>query len=176
MPIHTAVATLHTNHGDIVVNLFGDQAPKTVQNFVGLSDGSGSWTHPATGQPGEGPLYTDVIFHRIIPDFMAQCGDPTGTGSGGPGYSFADEVDGSETYPAGTLAMANTGAPDSGGSQFFIVYGDTQLPPQYTVFGTVDAAGIKAITQAAKAGVEPQMGPEDGAPKTPIDLTTVSLG
>ena len=66
MPIHTAVATLHTNYGDIVVNLFGDHAPRTVQNFVGLSDGSGSWTHPATGKPGEGPLYKDVVFHRII--------------------------------------------------------------------------------------------------------------
>jgi hypothetical protein len=70
------VATVHTNHGDIVINLFGDHAPKTVANFVGLADGSKDWTHPATGKPGEGPLYKDVIFHRIIPNFMIQGGDP----------------------------------------------------------------------------------------------------
>src|SRR3546814_20964233 len=91
MPLHTAVATIHTNHGDIVVNLFGDQAPRTVQNFIGLSDGSQAWTHPATGQPGEGPLYTDVIFHRIIPGFMIQGGDPLGPGVGGPGYNRSEE-------------------------------------------------------------------------------------
>ena len=92
MPQPTAVATIHTNHGDIVVNLFGDQAPRTVQNFVGLSDGSREWTHPATGKPGEGALYTDVIFHRIIEGFMIQGGDPLGVGTGGPGYNFNDEI------------------------------------------------------------------------------------
>ena len=94
MPQHTAVATLHTNHGDIVVNLFGDHAPRTVQNFTGLSDGSGEWTDPATGKPGEGPLYSGVVFHRIIPNFMIQGGDPLGQGTGGPGYNFNDEIHG----------------------------------------------------------------------------------
>ena len=85
MPHASHVATLHTNHGDIVVNLFGDHAPNTVANFVGLADGTKDWTHPATGKPGEGPLYKDVIFHRIIPNFMIQGGDPLGQGVGGPG-------------------------------------------------------------------------------------------
>lgn len=153
-----------TTIGDFSATLDAATAPCTVNSFASLA---------------EQGYFDDTTCHRltVTQGFeVLQCGDPTGTGTGGPGYTIPDEYDGSETYPAGTLAMANTGAPDSGGSQFFIVYGDTQLPPQYTVFGTVDAAGIKAITQAAKAGVEPQMGPEDGAPKTPIDLTTVSLG
>jgi len=102
-------------------------------------------------------------------------GRPTGTGSGGPGYTIPDELTGDESYPAGTLAMANTGMPDSGGSQFFIVYGDTALPPDYAVFGTVDQGTIDLIADAAKAGVTPQMGPEDGAPKTPIDFETVTV-
>jgi len=106
----TAIATLHTNHGDIVVNLFGDHAPQTVKNFVGLADGSLEWTHPATGKPGDGPLYKDVAFHRIIPGFMIQGGDPLGQGTGGPGYNFNDEIhpelDFQQPYK---LAMANAG-------------------------------------------------------------------
>jgi peptidyl-prolyl cis-trans isomerase A (cyclophilin A) len=130
MPIHTAVATIHTNHGDIVVNLFGDHAPRTVQNFTGLADGSQAWTHPATGKPGEGPLYKDVIFHRIIPNFMIQGGDPLGQGVGGPGYNFNDEIHPELTFNAPyLLAMANAGlrrnaitgkAEGTNGSQFFI--------------------------------------------------------
>ena len=91
MPEHTAVATLHTSHGAIRVQLFPNHAPKTVQNFVGLADGTGEWTDPATGKPGVGPLYQDIIFHRIIPGFMIQGGDPLGQGFGGPGYQFGDE-------------------------------------------------------------------------------------
>ena len=108
MPTPTAVATLHTNHGDIVVNLFGDHAPRTVSNFIGLSDGTGEWKDPSTGRPGDGPLYKDVVFHRIIPGFVAQCGDPTGTGSGpNPGYRFADDLPAEGDYEIGSLAMAN---------------------------------------------------------------------
>ena len=107
---HTAVATLHTNHGDIVVNLYGDHAPRTVKNFVGLSDGTGEWTDPATGKPGDGPLYRGVIFHRIIPNFMIQGGDPLGQGTGGPGYNFNDEIHGDLNFNAPyILAMANAG-------------------------------------------------------------------
>src|SRR4051794_41811882 len=91
MPIPTAAATLHTNYGDIVVNLFGDHAPRTVQNFVGLADGTGSWTHPGTGRPGEGPLYKDVVFHRVISGFMIQGGDPLGLGTGGPRHKIHHE-------------------------------------------------------------------------------------
>ena len=101
--------------------------------------------------------------------YVLQCGDPTETGTGGPGYSFADELSGQETYPAGTLAMANAG-PGTNGSQFFIVYADTQLAPNYTVFGTVDAATIALIEDVAADGTTPEL---DGAPNTPVELETV---
>ncbi len=116
--------------------------------------------------------------HRLTTEgiFVLQCGDPTATGTGGPGYTIPDELSGEETYPAGTLAMAKTPYPDSGGSQFFIVYDETPLPPQYTVFGTVDAAGIKAVAEAASAGADDSNGPGDGAPKTAVDIEDVTVG
>ena len=148
MPTPTAVATLHTNHGDIVVNLFGDHAPRTVDNFVGLSDGTGEWTDPATGKPGEGPLYQGVVFHRIIPGFMIQGGDPLGQGTGGPGYNFNDEIHPELTFQKPyLLAMANAGlrrnaitgkAEGTNGSQFFITTDPTPwLQGKHTIFGEV---------------------------------------
>jgi peptidyl-prolyl cis-trans isomerase B (cyclophilin B) len=115
-------ATLHTNHGAIAVELFDDDAPKTVDNFVGLA------------RKG---FYDGVIFHRVIPDFMIQGGDPTGTGSGGPGYTFEDEANG-HGVARGALAMANAG-PNTNGSQFFIVTADAcpWLDGKHTVFGRV---------------------------------------
>ncbi|MBE8527989.1 peptidylprolyl isomerase, partial [Amycolatopsis sp. H6(2020)] len=120
----TAQATIHTNHGDIVVDLFGNHAPKTVKNFIGLSDGSQEWTDPKTGEKKSTPLYDGVIFHRIIRDFMIQGGDPLGQGIGGPGYQFDDEISPelsfNEPY---MLAMANAGTrggKGTNGSQFFI--------------------------------------------------------
>lgn len=162
MPIHTAVATLHTNHGDIVVNLFGDHAPRTVANFIGLADGSGEWTHPATGQAGEGPLYKDVVFHRIIPNFMIQGGDPLGQGVGGPGYTFNDEINGELDFSAPyKLAMANaglrrnaiTGQPEgTNGSQFFITTDPTPwLQGKHTIFGEVADDASKAVVDAIGA-------------------------
>jgi peptidyl-prolyl cis-trans isomerase A (cyclophilin A) len=159
MPHHTAVATLHTNHGDIVVNLYGDHAPRTVENFIGLSDGSGSWTHPATGQPGEGPLYKDVIFHRIIPGFMIQGGDPLGQGVGGPGYTFNDEISPELNFGAPyVLAMANAGlrrnaitgqAEGTNGSQFFITTDPTPwLQGKHTIFGEVADDASRAVVDA----------------------------
>ncbi|WP_309065019.1 peptidylprolyl isomerase [Microbacterium sp.] len=162
MPHASHVATLHTNHGDIVVNLFGDHAPNTVANFVGLADGSKAWTHPATGQPGEGPLYKDVIFHRIIPNFMIQGGDPLGQGVGGPGYNFNDEIhpelNFNEPY---ILAMANaglrrnaiTGKPEgTNGSQFFITTDPTPwLQGKHTIFGEVADDASKAVVDAISA-------------------------
>jgi peptidyl-prolyl cis-trans isomerase A (cyclophilin A) len=156
MPQHTAVATLHTNYGDIVVNLFGDHAPKTVENFVGLSDGSRDWTDPTTGKPGEGPLYKDVVFHRVISGFMIQGGDPLGQGTGGPGYNFDDEINGELTFTAPyKLAMANaglrrnaiTGRPEgTNGSQFFItVPGPEWLQGKHTIFGEVTDDASKAV-------------------------------
>ncbi|KQR88419.1 MULTISPECIES: peptidylprolyl isomerase [unclassified Microbacterium] len=162
MANHTAVATLHTNHGDIVVNLFGDHAPRTVRNFVGLSDGTQEWTNPATGAPGEGPLYSDVIFHRIIPNFMIQGGDPLGQGIGGPGYNFDDEISPELDFTAPyKLAMANAGlrrnaitgkAEGTNGSQFFITTDPTPwLQGKHTIFGEVADDASKAVVDAIAA-------------------------
>ena len=172
---HTAVATLHTTQGDIKVNLFGNQAPKTVRNFIGLATGDTEWTDPRTGKRGDGPLYANVVFHRIIPGFMIQGGDPTGTGMGGPGYTIPDELDDTEDYSAGALAMAKTQFPDSGGSQFFLVYDDsTGLPKDYTTFGTIDAAGLKVLRQVAAKGTAD--GAPDGAPKESVTISWVTIG
>ncbi|MFT4210399.1 MAG: peptidylprolyl isomerase [Microbacterium sp.] len=158
----TGTATLHTNHGDIVVNLFGDHAPRTVKNFVGLADGTGEWTDPATGEPGEGPLYTDVIFHRIIPGFMIQGGDPLGQGTGGPGYNFDDEIHPELTFQQPyLLAMANAGlrrnaitgaVGGTNGSQFFITTDPTPwLQGKHTIFGEVADADSRAVVDAIAA-------------------------
>jgi peptidyl-prolyl cis-trans isomerase A (cyclophilin A) len=167
MPQHSAVATVHTNHGDIVVNLFGDHAPRTVQNFIGLSDGSQDWTDPATGKPGQGALYTDVVFHRIIPGFMIQGGDPLGQGVGGPGYNFDDEISPELTFTAPyKLAMANAGlrrnaitgkAEGTNGSQFFITVpgqggrGPEWLQGKHTIFGEVADDASKAVVDKIAA-------------------------
>ena len=155
MPHHTAVATLHTNHGDIVVNLYGDHAPRTVRNFIGLSDGTGEWTDPATGKPGEGALYTDVVFHRIIPGFMIQGGDPLGNGTGGPGYRFDDEIHPDLVFNRPyLLAMANAGLQmgrGTNGSQFFITVAPTpHLNRRHTIFGEVlDEASQRVVDAIA---------------------------
>jgi peptidyl-prolyl cis-trans isomerase A (cyclophilin A) len=156
MSIHTAVATIHTNHGDIVVNLFGNHAPKTVRNFVGLATGTQEWTHPRTGQATTEPLYNGVIFHRIIRDFMLQGGDPLGQGIGGPGYEFDDEIHPelqfSEPY---LLAMANAGkrgGRGTNGSQFFITTVPTPwLNGNHTIFGAVADDDSKAVVKAIEA-------------------------
>lgn len=182
MALHTAVATLHTNHGDIVVNLFGDHAPRTVQNFTGLADGTGAWTDPATGKPGEGPLYKDVVFHRIIPGFMIQGGDPLGQGIGGPGYTFNDEIspelDFTKPY---VLAMANaglrrnaiTGKPEgTNGSQFFITTDPTPwLQGKHTIFGEVADDASRAVVDAI-AAVPTGAGDR---PVEPVVLTSVDV-
>ncbi len=128
--IATHKATIHTNHGDIVVDLFGNHAPKTVKNFVGLSDGSQEWADPRTGEKQNGPLYKDVVFHRIIKDFMIQGGDPLGQGIGGPGYNFDDEIHPELNFNAPyMLAMANAGLRNgrgTNGSQFFITTAPTR--------------------------------------------------
>ena len=145
-------ATLHTNHGDIKVTLFPDHAPKTVANFVGLADGTKEWKNRRTGQAGEGALYTDVIFHRVIPGFMIQGGDPEGTGMGGPGYTFADEFHPELTFNKPyLLAMANAG-PATNGSQFFItVAATTWLNFKHTIFGEVADAESRAVVDKIAA-------------------------
>jgi peptidyl-prolyl cis-trans isomerase A (cyclophilin A) len=131
-------ATFKTSMGDIVVRLHEDKAPKTVENFVGLATGTKEWTDPKTGQKVKRPLYSGTIFHRIIPNFMIQGGDPLGSGRGGPGYRFNDEFhpDLKHNKP-GILSMANAG-PNTNGSQFFITTVPTpHLDNRHSVFGEV---------------------------------------
>jgi peptidyl-prolyl cis-trans isomerase A (cyclophilin A) len=156
MPASTAVATLHTNKGDIVIHLLGNHAPKTVANFIGLATGSKEWTDPRTNKASNEPLYNGVIFHRIIKDFMLQAGDPLGQGIGGPGYQFDDEIHGelnfNEPY---VLAMANAGIQGgrgTNGSQFFITTVPTPwLQGKHTIFGVVADEESKRVVDAIEA-------------------------
>ncbi len=131
-------ATLHTTKGDITVELYPEKVPNTVENFVGLATGDQEWEDPETGETRTDPLYEDVLFHRIIDDFMIQGGDPTGTGRGGPGYSFDDEFHDDLSHDGpGVLSMANSG-PNTNGSQFFITLDATpHLDGRHAVFGRV---------------------------------------
>jgi peptidyl-prolyl cis-trans isomerase A (cyclophilin A) len=131
-------ATLRTNRGTVVVRLFPDHAPKTVRNFVDLAEGTREWTDPRTRQKASSPLYDGTIFHRVIPNFMIQGGDPLGTGTGGPGYRFGDEIHPDLVFDRPyLLAMANAG-PGTNGSQFFITSVPTpHLNGKHTIFGEV---------------------------------------
>jgi len=131
-------ATMRTSLGAIVIHLFDDKAPKTVENFAGLAIGTREWTDPKTGEKVKRPLYNGTIFHRVIPGFMIQGGDPLGRGTGGPGYRFADEFHPDLRHnKAGILSMANAG-PNTNGSQFFITHGPTpHLDNRHSVFGEV---------------------------------------
>ncbi|MFI6514568.1 peptidylprolyl isomerase [Spirillospora sp. NPDC050679] len=133
-------ATLNTNKGKIVVQLYPEQAPETVANFVELAEGTRTWRHPATGEESNEPLYNGTVFHRVIPDFMIQGGDPLGTGTGGPGYEFKDEFSPDLKFDKPyLLAMANAG-PGTNGSQFFIttnVAHTRHLTGKHTIFGKV---------------------------------------
>jgi peptidyl-prolyl cis-trans isomerase A (cyclophilin A) len=132
-------AVLNTSEGTIVCRLFESDAPKTVANFIELAEGKRDWTHPVSRKMSKDPLYKGTIFHRVIPDFMIQGGDPAGTGMGGPGYQFEDETKGSahNFSKPGKLAMANAG-PNTNGSQFFVTVAPTQwLTGKHTIFGEV---------------------------------------
>ena len=142
----TYSATLHTNHGDISVEFYAADAPQTVNSFLFLA--------------GEG-FYDGVIFHRVIPGFVIQGGDPTGTGRGGPGYQFRDELEKSRPYTRGTLAMANAG-PNTNGSQFFICHADVGLPFQYTIFGRV-TAGMDSVDSIAALSTDRNDKPDEDA-------------
>jgi peptidyl-prolyl cis-trans isomerase A (cyclophilin A) len=140
-------AVFHTSAGEIKCELFMDKAPKTVSNFIGLASGKKDWTDPATGQPQHNkPLYDGTIFHRVIPNFMVQGGDPLGQGIGGPGYKFEDEFDASLAFDQpGRLAMANSG-PNTNGSQFFITDVPTPwLTGRHTIFGQCDQSGQAVV-------------------------------
>ncbi|OMH23321.1 peptidylprolyl isomerase [Tersicoccus phoenicis] len=152
----THQATIHTTQGDIVVELFGNHAPKTVANFVELATGKREWTHPATGEKTTDPLYDGVIFHRIIKDFMIQGGDPLGRGVGGPGYEFDDEIAPDLDFTAPyKLAMANAGkrgGHGTNGSQFFITTAPTTwLQGKHTIFGEVTDADSRAVVDKLNA-------------------------
>jgi len=153
-PLGLDAMTITTNRGAIKVTLKGDTAPCTVNSFVSLA---------------EQGYFDNTRCHRLVVGFVLQCGDPSATGSGGPGYSFADELSGKETYPAGTVAMANAG-PNTNGSQFFIVLHDSGLGAQYTVFGTVDAAGLKVARDIEAKG----NGSDGVAPKEDVVIQSVT--
>jgi peptidyl-prolyl cis-trans isomerase A (cyclophilin A) len=131
-------ATLKTSMGDIVIQLFEDKVPKTVANFIELATGTKEWTDPKTKEKVKRPLYNGTIFHRVIPGFMIQGGDPLGSGTGGPGYRFEDEFHSDLRHSkAGILSMANAG-PNTNGSQFFITFKATPwLDGRHSVFGEV---------------------------------------
>lgn len=154
----TAKATVATSQGTLTFTLDRAHAPCTVGNFVSLA---------------KQHYFDSTPCHRLTTSgiYVLQCGDPTGTGSGGPGYSFNDELTGKEKYTRGVLAMANAGA-NTNGSQFFIVYKNSQLGPQYTVFGRV-TGGLKVVDKVAKAGVSG--GGTDGKPKLPVTIKKVTI-
>ncbi|REK20907.1 MAG: peptidylprolyl isomerase [Actinobacteria bacterium] len=146
-------ATIKTNHGDIEVDLHAERSPQTVNNFVFLArDG----------------FYDGVIFHRVIEDFMIQGGDPTGSGMGGPGYKFRDELEGEGDYSRGTLAMANAG-PNTNGSQFFIMHKDVGLPHSYTIFGSV-TDGLDVVDSIASSDTDGNDRPRDEVKISTIEI------
>jgi peptidyl-prolyl cis-trans isomerase A (cyclophilin A) len=164
-------AIFNTSEGTIVCRLFEQEAPKTVANFIELAEGKREWTHPVTHNKSNDKLYDGTVFHRIIPDFMIQGGDPAGSGFGGPGYKFEDETKGSphKFDKKGKLAMANAG-PNTNGSQFFITVAPTQwLTGNHTIFGEVIEGQDIAdkISQAAR-------GAQD-KPKTPITIESLVI-
>ncbi len=159
-------ATFATSAGDIVVKLMPEKAPATVENFVGLAEGTKAWSDPKTRQQVKRPLYDGTVFHRVIPDFMIQGGDPLGTGTGGPGYEFADEIGPANRFERpGLLAMANAG-PNTNGSQFFITEVETRhLDRGHTIFGEV-VKGLELVAKIARGGNA----------KTALDKVTITRG
>jgi peptidyl-prolyl cis-trans isomerase A (cyclophilin A) len=165
-------ATLHTSHGDIEVELYDERVPETVSNFVGLATGEQTWEHPETGEEVEEPLYNDVPFHRIIAEFMLQTGDPTGTGRGGPGYTFEDEFDEELRHDSpGTLSMANRG-PDTNGSQFFITL-DAQphLDDRHAVFGEV-TDGMNVVEEIGSVETDGNDQPQEEVRLESVEIET----
>lgn len=161
--------TMKTSQGDIKLKLFADKAPKTVENFIGLATGKKDWKDPKSGKEMKGtPLYNGTIFHRVIPDFMIQGGDPAGTGMGGPGYRFEDEFQsGLKFDKPGILAMANAG-PNTNGSQFFITVKETPwLNNRHTIFGEV-TEGMDIVNKIVAA-------PRDGMDKPSTAITIQSI-
>jgi len=165
-------AIFHTTAGDLTCELFPSNAPKTVKNFIGLATGTKEWTDPKTGEKTKRPLFDGTIFHRVIPNFMIQGGDPLGQGTGGPGYSFEDEFDSSLTFDRpGRLAMANSG-PNTNGSQFFITEVPTpHLNGRHTIFGQCDDASVELVKKIARVPTGRADRPVDPIKITHIQIT-----
>lgn len=169
-------AIFDTSMGKLTCTLFPDKAPKTVANFVGLAIGSKAWRDPLSGKDMTGkPLYSGTVFHRVIPNFMIQGGDPTGTGRGNPGYRFEDEFDPTLAFDQpGRLAMANSG-PGTNGSQFFITEVPTpHLNNRHTIFGQCDAASVELVKQMARVPKNPADS-TGSAPATPLKLNAITI-
>lgn len=166
-----STAVIETSEGTITVKLYKDRAPKTVENFIGLATGKKEWTDPASGKKMKHkPLYSGTVFHRVIPDFMIQGGDPLGKGIGGPGYQFEDEVKSTDQFDRpGILAMANSG-PNTNGSQFFITVKPTPwLNGKHTIFGEV-TGGMDIVEKISKVPTE-----AGDVPKTAIQVKKIKI-
>lgn len=159
----TATLLMATDQGDLTLTLDRAKAPCAAASFVHLTDVG---------------FYDNTPCHRLVTQEsfgLLQCGDPTGKGSGGPSYKYAEEVTPETTYPRGTIAMAKTAAPGSTGGQFFLTFTDVTLPPEYTVVGTIDEAGLGVLETVAAGGVQGSDGPGDGAPNIPVQITDMSV-
>jgi peptidyl-prolyl cis-trans isomerase A (cyclophilin A) len=169
-PLH---AVMHTNRGDVRVELLPEYAPRTVANFVGLAEGTKDWTDPRTGETRTGaPLYRDVLFHRVLPDYIVQSGDPMGTGYGDVGYTFPDELHGEIVHKEpGMVSMANSG-PNTNGSQFFITLEKARhLDTKHTLFGRViDGLEVVRAISNVPSGAE-----QRDRPNEPVVLRSVTI-
>ena len=171
--IGDATAVIETTAGKLTCKLFGNQTPKTVANFVGLAEGTREWTNPASHAKKVGvPLFNGTIFHRVIPNFMIQGGDPLGNGAGDPGYSFEDEFVPELRFDRpGRLAMANSG-PDTNGSQFFITEVPTpHLTGRHTIFGQCDAASVTLVRKIARMPRDPRT----DRPFNPVKIVKITI-
>ncbi len=164
-------AIFHTSKGDFIVELLPEKAPKTVENFIGLATGRKTWKHPATNEVMTSkPLYNGTVFHRTIPKFMIQGGDPLGNGTGTPGYEFEDEFSDLKFDAPGYLAMANRG-PNTNGSQFFITVAPTpHLNNRHTIFGKV-VSGMDVVVAISELPSEPGT----GRALNPVKLISVEI-
>src|SRR4051812_41431980 len=166
-------AVFNTTAGKLTCELFPDKAPKTVANFVGLAQGTKDWKNPVSNKTMHNvPLYNGTIFHRVIPNFMIQGGDPAGNGTGSPGYTFEDEFTPTLTFDRpGRLAMANSG-PGTNGSQFFITEVPTpHLNNHHTIFGQCDAASVELVKKIARKPTDPRW----NKPVDPVKITSITI-
>lgn len=158
----TVAVVMTTSQGTIGITMDRSKTPCTINSFLSLA---------------QQKYFDTTSCHRLVTSglFLLQCGDPTGTGTGGPGYTFRDETYATDTFPAGTVAMANAGT-NTNGSQFFLVYADSPLPPKYTVFGHMDAAGLATVAKVAAGGDDGSISAGGGKPNIPVAILSVTVG